>query len=99
MPSSKRKGEFVECETARDLIRLTEMYLLESVRKCECEYPRNCGNWYFARFPKQRFCSTECRIRHNASSEEAKKYRREWMRENYSYKKSHPGKGKRHGRV
>lgn len=87
-----------ECAAAHKVIQLWEMGLLEALAQCECKHPSG-GNWFFVRFAHQRFCSSECRIRHNASSEEAKKYRREWMRENYSYKKSHPGKGKRHGRV
>jgi hypothetical protein len=38
--------------------RLREMILLSRVRRCA-----NCGQWIFARFPSQKFCTDACRVK------------------------------------
>ncbi len=62
-------------ETALDLGRTGQ---LSRVRRCS-----DCGNWYFARFAHQRFCTARCRERAFRSSDEWKKHRREKAQEYY----------------
>jgi len=86
MPSSKRKADFLECLAACDLIQLAGMNLLRSLTQCEGKHSDH-RTWFFARFAHQRFCSDACRIRYNASSPEAKRYRAEKAREYYVFNK------------
>jgi hypothetical protein len=97
VPSGDSPEELAECLAVRNLIQLAISGLLGSLTQCECEHAANRGQWFFARFAHQRFCSADCRIRFNASSEHAKKYRREKQREYYQFKKIHPRKGVRRG--
>ena len=50
---------------------------------CVC----NCGKYYFQKFGHQKFCSSECRIRENQQSENAREYRRRKQREYYHLEK------------
>src|ERR1035437_6036951 len=63
---------------AHFLVELAKMQLLDSLTQCKF-----CGQWLFGRFAHQQFCRKECRIKFNASTEEAKKYRRDMAREYY----------------
>lgn len=81
IPSSRSRAEFVECHAARKLLQLADMGLLASLQQCE-----DCARWVFVRFPKRpgfNFCSSKCRIHYNASTDEAKEYRRDNKRTNY----------------
>lgn len=86
LPSSRSARAFAECEAALRIADLAEMGLLGSVTQCECKHPSG-GQWFFARFAHQRFCSDECRIRYNASSPQAKAYRAKKAREYYRHEK------------
>jgi hypothetical protein len=99
LPASKRKSEFAECESARNLVRLAEMGLLGSLRQCDQPH-KSGGQWFFGKFAHQRFCGKQCQIRFNASTEKTKQRRRE----NYKYKliqkeRQSSRKGARHGNV
>jgi hypothetical protein len=77
-PVAKTFKIFAEFHMARSLIRLAELRLLSSLTECKL-----CGQWLFARFGHQQFCSKQCRVKHNASSEESKAYRRSKAKEYY----------------
>jgi len=62
-------------EFAMELARVGQ---ISRVRRCS-----DCGNWYFARFAHQRFCTARCRERAFRSSDEWKKHRREKAKEYY----------------
>jgi hypothetical protein len=64
-----------------DIAHLAEMNLLDRLKKC------GCGNWMFARFSHQRFCSIRCREKEFRSSFEWKEYRRKKAREYYKLHK------------
>jgi hypothetical protein len=57
------------------LERLGQMGLLDRVRQCP-----TCGLWIFARFERERFCSSPCREKAFRGSAEGKRKRREYMR-------------------
>jgi hypothetical protein len=107
VPASRNDAEYDECEAARALFELAKMNLLGSLRECKCEHSTG-GRWFFAKFLHQKFCTPKCQIRWNASTEDAKKYRRDNKRENYDAKKRRDNylankrssqKGARHGRL
>lgn len=47
-----------------------------------------CGKYFFKKFAHQRFCSEECRIKENQTSEKARESRRRWQRDNYQAHKA-----------
>jgi len=65
-----------------DIAQLAGMELLARVQQCVC------GEWFFARFAHQRFCSAKCRENTFHSSSEWKEYRRKKAREYYALHKS-----------
>jgi hypothetical protein len=71
-----------ETTAIHQVIELAKQSLLNKVRKCDC------GSYFFARLPAQRFHSKECRVRFWEASEGRKKRRREKAREYYSLHKS-----------
>lgn len=79
----KRAAAGYECNAAYALMRLAELNSLDSLRTC-----KQCGLWFFARFAHQQFCSKECRIKHNSSSDEWKEYKRNKAREYYQLHKT-----------
>jgi hypothetical protein len=81
---SKRPPE--ELIAVEAIIQLAEQNRLDRLQVCEC------GQWYFAKFSHQKFCSTECRVRFWESSEERMEQKRERARQNYVYNKVHKGK-------
>ena len=61
-----------EADAIAQILELVKMRVVGQVRKC------NCGQYYFARFPKrQRFCSEECRVSFWENSEARKKQKRQ----------------------
>lgn len=77
-PEAKTYKAHEECHAARSLIRLAELRLLDSLAQCKL-----CSRWLFARFSHKHFCSKECRIKYNTSTEEGKAYKRRKAREYY----------------
>ncbi len=73
-----------ESQAVHAALRLANQNLLDRIKACEC------GNWYFARFTHQKFCTPHCRIEFSESSEARKEQKRLRARENYLYKKAHP---------
>lgn len=78
-----------ESQAVYAAIKLAEQNLLDRLKVCEC------GNWYFARFSHQKFCTSQCRVEFAESSEVRKEQKRERARQNYLYKKAHPQRGRR----
>jgi hypothetical protein len=72
-----------ECHAVRAVMKLTELGALQKLRKC-----KECGNWLYARFEHQQFCAKRCQIKHNASSEQWKEYKRNKAREYYHLHKT-----------
>ena len=88
VPKGKNKGfvgwpaKYGDVSAVYNLAQLAEMGLIVRLRKCIC------GNWLFARFSHQRFCSAQCREKEFRSSPEWKEYRRKKAREYYRLHKS-----------
>jgi len=64
------------------VVALTKQGVLGSIRRCEC------GKYFFARLPAQRFHDDNCRVVHWENSPERKLRRREKAREYYNLHKS-----------
>ncbi len=77
-----------EATAVHAAVRLAEAGLIDRLQTCAC------GNWYFARFSHQRFCSPECRVTFWESSEERKEQKRKLARQYYMHHKIHD-RGKR----
>jgi hypothetical protein len=76
----------LEAIAAHGLVWIANANMLDRIQVCQC------GQWYFARFAHQRFCSERCRETFWESSEERKEKKRQRARENYLYKKAHPSR-------
>jgi hypothetical protein len=74
--------EYDDSNAIFDLAQLADDELLNRVKKCPC------GQWLFAKFSHQRFCSLQCREKEFRSSPEWKEYRRKKAREYYRLHKS-----------
>ncbi len=77
-----------EATAVHAIVRLVEAGLFDRLKTCAC------GEWYFARFSHQRFCSPECRVTFWESSEERKEQKRKLARQYYMHHKIHD-RGKR----
>jgi hypothetical protein len=73
----------IETLAVHGLVCMAEANLLDRFQLCTC------GRWYFARFPHQKFCSPDCRVKFWESSEERKAQKRERAREYYRFHKIH----------
>lgn len=67
---------------ALTVIELLQAEKIDSLRPCD-----ECKGWILARFPHQRFCSSECKDQFHTSNEADKARRREWARANYQSRK------------
>jgi hypothetical protein len=67
------------------LCSLADEGALSRLRHCASS---DCGRWFMADRGKKEFCSVKCRRRHQASSEEFKADRREYMRDYYRLQQS-----------
>ena len=67
---------FAEAEAVKRIVELSHDGLIDRLRKCDC------GTWFFAKFSHQKFCSDSCQKKTYKSSDEWKKYRREYMKRN-----------------
>jgi hypothetical protein len=72
-----------ECHAVRALMELAELGALQKLRNC-----KQCSVWFYARFEHQQFCAKNCQIKHNASSEQWKEYKRNKAREYYHLHKA-----------
>ena len=79
----RNPADVFESSAVRGLMKLAELHALDSLKRCS-----QCETWFFARFSHQQFCRTECRIKHNASSDQWKEYKRKKAREYYRLHKS-----------
>jgi hypothetical protein len=59
------------------VLELADENRLQTLKTCEC------GQWYFAKFSHQRFCSAECRVKFWENSEDRKGQKRQKAREYY----------------
>jgi hypothetical protein len=73
----------MECVAMRAVIELAQLNALDKLRVCG-----QCGTWFYARFAHQLFCKKDCQVKHNASSEQWKEYKRKKAREYYQLHKS-----------
>jgi hypothetical protein len=71
-------ADTVEGEALLTVVRISQMGVLDRVRKCPL-----CGKWFFARFRHHRFCQTKCQQEHFRDSDAWKEHRRAWMRDYY----------------
>jgi hypothetical protein len=88
----KPKGSSLRMTEADAIAMVSEMAslgILSYLRQCEF---RACGKWFIASRIDRRFCSAPCKRRHQASSSEFKKQRREYMRERYRLEKENDAK-------
>lgn len=67
----------------RWVLQLIEEGAILRIRRCQ-----QCGSWFFAHFSHQEFCSTKCRSKHLAGSEQFKEKRRKYMRDYYRKQKT-----------
>jgi hypothetical protein len=67
----------------RWVLQLIEQGAILRIRRCQ-----QCAKWFFAHFAHQAFCTTPCRLDHQAGTEKFKKKRREYMRK-YNYNQKH----------
>jgi len=65
------------------VVQLIAQGAILNVRRCQ-----ECTKWYFARFSHQEFCSSSCRGKHFAKTEDFRQKRRDYMRDYYRRKKS-----------
>jgi hypothetical protein len=72
-PEKLLEGQYLEM-----LLNLARSRLLKRLRHCN-----HCGNWLYAKFRHQEFCSTKCQQKHYTQSEDWKAHRREYMRGYY----------------
>jgi hypothetical protein len=79
----------IEDSAVHGIVRLADQNLLNRLQQC------GCGNWMFARFSHQRFCSEACRVNFWEGQEERKERKRKQARENYLYKKAHSKSARR----
>ncbi len=68
-------GKNPETDAVLKLLELEQQGLLDRVREC-----RRCGQWLFARFVHQRFCTQACQLKAYQSSEYWREHRRQWWR-------------------
>lgn len=67
---------FGEADAVMRLIELSQNGYLDRVRTC-----RQCGNWFYAKFAHGRFCKVSCQQESFRTSEDFRRKRREYMRE------------------
>jgi hypothetical protein len=67
---------FGEPDAVMRLIELSQSSYLDRVRTC-----KQCGTWFYAKFAHGRFCKVSCQQENFRTSEEFRKKRREYMRE------------------
>jgi len=67
-------NEFAAVEAVLSLVRIG---VIQRLSACSC------GNWFYMRFSHKRSCRDKCRQMEQRGSEEYKKRRREWARNNY----------------
>jgi hypothetical protein len=68
----------VASEALELILKLTQIGHLDRLRHCA-----HCGNWLYAKFRHQTFCSMRCQQKHYAESEEFRARRRDYMRRRY----------------
>lgn len=66
---------FGEGDAVSSVLRLAELGHLSQLRKCDC------GNWFYARFRHQEFCTTRCQQKRFRGTEEYRVHRRRYLRE------------------
>jgi len=71
-----------ESLAALNIVELVNMNLVDRISSCLC------GRYFFARLPKQSFCSATCRHKGYEQTEAFKAQRREYMRKYYKLKTS-----------
>lgn len=67
----------------RLVIDLVASRAILRLRRC-----KQCGAWYFARLPHQKFCGRRCQAKHFSTTEDFKLNRRQYMRERYWQQKN-----------
>ena len=72
----------LDLEFSLDAMEIFKAGRISSLKQCD-----QCGKWFLARFPHQRFCSVECKDQFHTTNEADKKRRREWARANYQTRK------------
>jgi hypothetical protein len=85
MSESEQRKTLGKASMIQVLCTLADDGALSRLRHCGSS---DCGRWFMADRRNKEFCSVKCRRRHQASSEEFKAKRREYMKQNYRLQRS-----------